>query len=138
MEARMTSRGPRITFHSAIGIDISKTHLDVCCLPERVHHQFTNDASGLAELAAWVSSQQTDLTVFEASGTYHRALERVLSDAGLAQTEVRLQTLQGRLVIRQAKARRVSLKRQIKDLESEIAKALSKDAGLQRKLDILT
>lgn len=201
----MTSTGPRSTYHSAIGIDVSKDHLDVCRLPGREHRRFSNTIAGLDELIGWVKTCRVDLTIFEATGAYHRALERALGEAELtlckvnplrakrfaealghhaktdpldaealasmalagvvgptppvdakalhlkelegelqsliallAQTEVRLKTLQGRLVIRQAKTRRDRLKRQIAELEAEIARTIATDTGLQRRLDILT
>ena len=70
-----------------IGIDVSKATLDVYCMTRDEHRQFANAADGLAALFRWASSDET-LVVFEASGAYHRDLERMLSRLGLAFAKV--------------------------------------------------
>ncbi len=84
----MTSTGPCSTFHSAIGIDVSKDYLDACRLPVREHRRFPNTIAGLSELVGWVKTSRVELTVFEATVADHRALERTLSDAELTLCKV--------------------------------------------------
>ncbi|MGL5010124.1 MAG: IS110 family transposase [Paracoccaceae bacterium] len=62
----------------SIGIDISKDRLDVWRLSNGAYRQFANSQAGLAHLLRWVGSDQPARVVFEASGTYHRRLERQL------------------------------------------------------------
>lgn len=65
-----------------IGIDVSKDRLDVfwhsraeaCCLP--------NTPEGFEQLGDWLGKQEDVLIVFEATGAYHRGLERHLSLTG--------------------------------------------------------
>lgn len=65
-----------------IGIDVSKDRLDVfwhsraeaCCLP--------NTPEGFGQLCDWLGKQEDFLIVFEATGAYHRGLERHLSLTG--------------------------------------------------------
>lgn len=66
-----------------IVIDVSKDRLDAfwhsrteaCCLP--------NTPEGFGQLCDWLGKEQDVLIVFEATGAYHRGLERHLSLAGL-------------------------------------------------------
>ena len=61
-----------------IGIDVSKDRLDAfwhsrteaCCLP--------NTPEGFGQLCAWLGKEEDVLIVFEATGAYHRGLERHL------------------------------------------------------------
>ncbi len=64
-----------------IGVDVSKVVLDAYCSLRCDHRQFPNDASGLAKLVRWASGGTT-VIVFEASGAYHRDLERMLLRRG--------------------------------------------------------
>lgn len=65
-----------------IGIDVSKDRLDAfwhsraeaCCLP--------NNPEGFGQLCDWLGKQEDVLIVFEATGAYHRGLERHLSLTG--------------------------------------------------------
>lgn len=66
-----------------IGIDVSKDTLDVCRLPDHTHHRFANDRVGICALIRWIGATPVDRIVFEATGAYHRVLERSLSDTGL-------------------------------------------------------
>ena len=70
-----------------IGIDISKKVLDAYCSTRDEYRQFSNDTRGLAKLLRW-ASEDASLIVFEASGAYHRDLERVLSRRGLTFAKV--------------------------------------------------
>ena len=66
-----------------LGIDISKDRLDVHLLPEGTERQYTNNASGLRELIRWLAPLAPARVVYEATGAYHRLLERTLGAKGL-------------------------------------------------------
>ena len=66
-----------------IGIDISKDHLDVHAHPEGSVQQFANDCAGHAKLIAWITPKQPTRIVFEATGAYHRGLQKALANAAL-------------------------------------------------------
>lgn len=63
-----------------IGIDISKASLDCHAHPAGVEHQFANSAKGLKALIAWLGQWQVERIAYEATATYHRALEASLAD----------------------------------------------------------
>jgi transposase len=63
-----------------IGIDISKASLDCHAHPAGVERQFSNTAKGLRALITWLEQWQVDLIAYEATATYHRALEASLAD----------------------------------------------------------
>lgn len=63
---------------NTIGIDISKDTLDVHRLRDGRHRQFLNDKTGHAQLLKWIVMHPTSLVIFEATGAYHRQLERAL------------------------------------------------------------
>jgi transposase len=63
-----------------IGIDISKASLDCHAHPAGVERQFSNTAKGLRALIAWLGQWQVDRIAYEATATYHRALEASLAD----------------------------------------------------------
>ena len=65
-----------------IGIDISKALLDVATYPERAVKQFTNTSKGHSKLITWLATLPVKLIVFEATGAYHRNLERALGAHG--------------------------------------------------------
>lgn len=65
-----------------IGIDISKALLDVATYPDGQLKQFTNTKKGHKELLKWLATMVTKLIVFEATGAYHRELERFLGEHG--------------------------------------------------------
>jgi transposase len=62
-----------------IGIDISKDTLDSYWLSKRKHKQFANSKTGLRALIRWVREAEVSLTVYEATGVYHRLLETSLA-----------------------------------------------------------
>jgi transposase len=64
------------------GIDVSKTHLDVCILPSADSRSFPNDPSGHAALCQWLLERAVRLSVLEASGGYERDCASALSLAG--------------------------------------------------------
>lgn len=63
-----------------IGIDIAKATLDCHVHPAGIDRQFSNTASGHKALIAWARQWQIDRIAYEATGTYHRALEVALAD----------------------------------------------------------
>jgi transposase len=66
-----------------IGIDISKAHLDVAAHSSGEVKQFTNNAKGHKQLARWLGRIDVKCITFEATGVYHRGLERFLCARGL-------------------------------------------------------
>lgn len=71
-----------------IGIDISKALLEVYIACDKTSCQFANDPAGHKALIARLASYQVQSIVYEATGPYHRALERALGQAGLALARV--------------------------------------------------
>ena len=71
-----------------IGVDISKDTLDVYRLTDKQHIQVSNDKSGHKALIRWIRKGRLPLTVFEATGAYHRQLEMALSKSQLPFTKV--------------------------------------------------
>ncbi len=65
-----------------IGIDVSKDRLDAFWHSRDVALSLPNTADGFTQLSAWLSEENGVLVVFEATGAYHRGLERHLSLAG--------------------------------------------------------
>ncbi len=61
-----------------IGIDISKTHFDAHWLADGVARRFENTPDGLAAFRRMVGGDAPARIVYEASGPYHRLLERGL------------------------------------------------------------
>ena len=66
-----------------IGIDISKQHLDLHRLPDGATRRVSNSSTGLRELISWIGTRTVTRIVFEATGAYHRTLEKTLGKAGL-------------------------------------------------------
>jgi transposase len=64
-----------------VGVDISKTRLDVFCLATGRRLAVSNDAAEVAELAAWL--EPGSLVVMEASGGYERQAHRFLLERGI-------------------------------------------------------
>lgn len=71
-----------------VGIDISKDHLDAAAHPDGQARRFTNDRKGHTDLLRWLAPLGAVRIVFEATGPYHRMLERRLSDAAVAFAKV--------------------------------------------------
>ncbi len=63
-----------------IGIDISKASLDCHAHPAGCEKQFANTVKGHEALQAWLGQWRIDRIAFEATATYHRALEAALAD----------------------------------------------------------
>ncbi|MEM7730751.1 MAG: IS110 family transposase [Pseudomonadota bacterium] len=68
-----------MTMQDVIGVDISKDHLDAYYAGSGEHRRFSNDKVGLLALCRWPRGRGDVLTVFEASGAYHRDLEQALA-----------------------------------------------------------
>ena len=78
---------------STVGVDISKTHLDVHVVPAGKAARFPNDAAGFKALIAWIELPVRCVT-YEPTGLWHRAFEEALLEAGLPL--VRVNPLQAR------------------------------------------
>lgn len=63
-----------------IGIDISKASLDCHIHPAGVDKQFANTAKGHRAFLAWIARWSIERIAYEATATYHRALETALAD----------------------------------------------------------
>ena len=72
---------------TTIGIDVSRDTLDVHRLPEGSNRRFANTAAGHRQLIAWIGPKPERI-VYEATGTYHRAMETALAKAGLSLAKV--------------------------------------------------
>lgn len=66
------------------GIDVSKAHLDVYLYPEGSQRQFNNDKTGWRALRLWLAKAHPDGVVYEATGRYHKGVERYLGGHGFA------------------------------------------------------
>jgi transposase len=66
-----------------IGIDVSKSFLDVSILPNKKFMQFTNDAEGIQKLLKKALLFANPLIVMESTGGYEAPVSRELSKAGL-------------------------------------------------------
>jgi transposase len=66
-----------------VGIDVSKSWVDVHIRPEGIRWRCDNDPEGLAELAARLQPLNPRLAVMEASGGYESLVAASLSEAGL-------------------------------------------------------
>lgn len=66
-----------------VGVDVSKETLDVHCLQSGQASQYTNDASGIQQLQAFIAEQEQPAVVCEASGGYEREMVLLLSAAGV-------------------------------------------------------
>ena len=62
-----------------IGVDISKSHLDVFRLEDEAARRFENSAAGFRALVKWLGKAAVARIVFEPTGPYHRAFETALS-----------------------------------------------------------
>src|SRR5580658_6150607 len=72
-----------LTLAQNVGVDISKDFLDVAFHPAGETNRFANDVKGIRALIKWLAPRPTARVVFEATGAYHRLLERTLAKAGL-------------------------------------------------------
>jgi len=67
-----------------IGIDISKAGLDAFWHSRDEARSLPNSAEGFSQLRDWIGRREDVLIVFEATGAYHRGLERYLGQSGLS------------------------------------------------------
>lgn len=78
---------------NAVGVDISKAHLDAHAVPSGKAARFPNDAAGFSALIAWIEPPVRAVT-YEPTGQFHRAFEEALLKAELPL--VRVNPLQAR------------------------------------------
>lgn len=64
------------------GIDVSKAHLDVYLHPDGSSHRFNNTKSGWCALRKWLPACNLQGVVYEATGSYHKGIERYLGEYG--------------------------------------------------------
>ena len=63
-----------------IGVDISKSHLDVFRLEDGAVRRFDNSAAGFVSLKKWLNKLPVARVVFEPTGPYHKAFEIALGE----------------------------------------------------------
>ena len=63
-----------------IGVDISKSHLDVFRLEDGIAKRFDNSAAGFRALTRWLGKTPVARVVFEPTGAYHKAFEVALGE----------------------------------------------------------
>lgn len=66
------------TLPQTIGIDISKASLDCHVHPAGIDRRFANTAKGHKALIVWTAQWEIERIAYEATATYHRALEAAL------------------------------------------------------------
>lgn len=66
-----------------VGIDVSKSWLDVCILPSGETLRLGNTVQGLRQLKRWLRGRGVALIALEATGKWHRAAHRSLHTSGL-------------------------------------------------------
>lgn len=66
-----------------VGIDVSKSTLDLDCLPVSAARQFVNDAGGAAEVVEWLCGSGVECIVVEATGGYETTVVCALAAAKL-------------------------------------------------------
>src|SRR5271155_191797 len=79
----MTSRGAEKMKNDAIGVDVSKDHLDAHPLADGATRRFANNKGGHKALIKWLAETPLYRVVFEPTGLYHRAVERALGASGV-------------------------------------------------------
>lgn len=65
----------------SIGVDISKSHLDVHWLEAGLAARFENTARGFRDLTRWLPKAGVARIVFEPTGPYHKAFEAALGNS---------------------------------------------------------
>ncbi len=72
-----------------VGIDISKSTLDICVLPDEQSASFANSAAGIADLLAFLSAfEEIERLVLEPTGGYERLVVTALQAARLPVAKV--------------------------------------------------
>jgi transposase len=69
----------KMTDHT-IGVDISKSRLDVFRLEDGAAQRFDNSAAGFRALTKWLGKAPVARIVFEPTGPYHKAFEAALGE----------------------------------------------------------
>ncbi len=77
-----TAQEPNDNPVTYVGIDVSKARLDVHIYPSGEDFSFSNATKGHAELAIRLARLKIALIVIEATGKYHRAVQRNLCERG--------------------------------------------------------
>jgi transposase len=62
-----------------VGVDVSKTSLDVHSLNDSATACFSNDRTGFRSLQKWLRQYDVDSVVYEPTGPYHRAFEEAFA-----------------------------------------------------------
>ena len=63
-----------------LGVDISKSHLDVFRLEDGAAQRFDNSVAGFRALTRWLGKTPVARVVFEPTGAYHKAFEAALGE----------------------------------------------------------
>jgi transposase len=71
-----------------IGIDVSKSVLDLFILPTKKYMRFTNDEAGIKKLIKKIQLFSDTLTVMESTGGYEASLAYALNEQGLSASVV--------------------------------------------------
>ncbi len=70
------------TISHFVGIDIGKSSLVVCVMPDGIYMQFTNDKIGITALIKWLKKLTINAIAYESTGIYHRSCEAKLNKFG--------------------------------------------------------
>lgn len=68
---------------SNVGIDVSKSWLDVCVLPSGAARRVSNTPQGIRQLKRWLGRFELALVLMEATGKWHRAVHRSLFSSAI-------------------------------------------------------
>jgi transposase len=79
---------PESPTQSSVGIDVSKAWLDVHVLPGDDRLRVANNRQGLTQLKRWLKRFDVAVVVIEATGKWHRPVQRSLFAAGLPTARV--------------------------------------------------
>ena len=71
-----------------IGADISKDHIDLYSLPNGQTLKVANDRKGFAAILKWIGTKRVVRIVYEPTGPYHKAFERLMMVQGVALSKV--------------------------------------------------
>ena len=69
---------------SSVGIDVSKDWLDVHVLPDDQRRRVANNGAGIRQLKRWLTRFDHALVVVEATGKWHRHVQRSLAASAIA------------------------------------------------------
>lgn len=68
---------------SSVGIDVSKLWLDIHVLPDNERRRVANSCAGIRQLKRWLARFDIALVAIEATGKWHRYLQRSLAASGI-------------------------------------------------------